>query len=270
MKRLYLLVLIIFFSCSKEDNSKYLDQISSLQTQNSSLRSEINTLQAQTAQIPQLQSQLDQAVANYENAQTDIAELILELNDIKYQYRIIALSIKKFFEDNSGFFWDDTYDIDNPGLFRRAYLYDIGTYTVGMQPDNAVAFYLTPTTVFYPKFKTYLWNGDCWVYMPELSLIDNPNSTNYTRIAQVNIFTNEHNLQIANYNVDAPSIGLTTGYDKVHVFTYLKTDGAYYTELNFSRAVLESESYESIYQTLWTTPKPKRYEPAVLAEICPD
>ena len=89
-------------------------------------------------------------------------------------------------------------------------------------------------------------------------------------MAQVSIFTNQHNLQIANYNVDAPSIGLTTGYDKVHVFTDLKTDGAYYTELNFSRGVLESESYETIYQTRWTTPKSREYEPNVLADICPD
>tara|TARA_X000000368_G_scaffold69965_1_gene50687 strand:+ start:250 stop:1059 length:810 start_codon:yes stop_codon:yes gene_type:complete len=269
MKKIFLSILIIFFSCSKEDNSGLLDQISSLQAQNSSLRSEINTLQAQTAQIPQLQSQLDQAVANYENAQTDIAELTLQLNDIKYQYRIIALNIKKFFEDNSGFFWDNTYDIDNPDFFRGAYLYDIGTYTVGTQPEDAVAFYLTPTQVFYPKFKTYLWNGDCWVYMPELSLIDDGLSSQ-PKITQVSIFSDLHMLQIASYDVDAPSIGLTTGYDKVHVFTRLQTDGADYPELKFNRQVLESESYERIYLTSNTTPKPREYEPAVLADICPD
>lgn len=297
MKRLYLLVFIIFFSCSKEDNSGYLDQISSLQTQNSALRSQINEIQNNlsqvstnyansqvqistlTASVSELEASLAQALINYENAVIDVAALQADLVDIKNQYRIITIWIENFFQEfvgsQSQFFWDNTYDLD--GVFRGAYMYEFGQASASSQ--TSIPFYIGTTDVFYPIFKTYKWNGNCWVYLPQLSLVNNAaTNTRITMISQSNI-TGEYIIKFANYDVLAPSIGLTSGYDTVHVFTTFivtpaVTNGFYAPTLSSNRSVNQSEavngSYPQIYSTEYTTSELPKSRTESISEICPD
>jgi hypothetical protein len=294
MKRLYLLVFIIFFSCSKEDNSGYLDQISSLQTQNSALRSQINEIQNNlsqvstnyansqvqistlTASVSELEASLTQALINYENAVIDVAALQADLAGIKNQYRIITLWIESFFDEfgyQSDFFWDNTYDQN--GVARGAYLYEFGQDTSG---QTSIPFD-TGTDVFYPIFKTYTWNGDCWVYLPQLSLVNTSGTNSKITMISKSSITGEYTIKFANYNVVAPSIGLTSGYDTVNVFTtFIVTpaviNGFYAPTLSFKRSVSESEavngSYPQIYTTNYTTSELPKSRTESISDICPD
>ena len=275
MKKLLLLSLLIIFSCSKEDNSGLLDQISNLQSQNSQLQSEINSLRSQVSQIPSLESQLNQALSNYENSIINIEGLEDQIDLIKLNYSQITFEVSRAFDklnnfpfdlgvNVSTFFWGNF--IDQNGDSRGSYMFEFDN-------DNLVTtipFWTSYTDSFNPTLNVYKWNGDCWVYIEGLSLRENGESY----IEGVKVYTNSVFLSTNSFNVDAQSLGLISGYDTLGVsidFAQYQTSDTQYddaAQYQASIRVYDSNS-STVFNTGWTDLNIGEYSDIIL-EVCPD
>jgi hypothetical protein len=286
MKKILFLLLLIFFSCSKEDNSGLLDQISDLQSQNSQLLSEINSLSSQliseinslnsqVSQIPALESQLNQALLNYENSIINIEGLEEQIDLIKLNYSQITFEVSNAFNklnnfpfdlgvNVSTFFWGNF--IDDNGDSRGSYMFEFDN-------DNLVStipFWTSYTESFNPTLNVYKWNGDCWVYIEGMSLRENGESY----IEGVKVFTNSVFLSTNSFNVDAQSLGLTSGYDSLGVaieFAQNQTsDIQYDDEAQYKASIRVYDSnLSTVFDTGWTDLNIGEYSDIIL-EICPD
>jgi len=273
MKKILLLSLLIIFSCSKEDNSGLLDQISNLQSQNSQLQSEINSLKSQVSQIPSLESQLNQALSNYENSIIDIEGLEEEIDIIKLNYLDMSREISRTFEklnnfpfylgsNVSTFFWGSF--VDENGNSRGSYMFEFDN-------DNLVTtipYWTSYTESFNPTLNVYKWNGDCWVYIEDLSFRENGRSV----VESVITYTDNSQLSTVNYNVDAQSLGLTSGYDTVGVRIVFDfdIDEPYDTDAYYNASIDVYDSNNSnIFYTGWTELNVGEYSDIIL-EVCPD
>jgi len=88
MKSFKLKYLIIFFlvlGCSKEDNSKYLDQIADLQSQNSKLRQDIATLQAEVNTIPGITSEFQNEIQTLTNEIVNLSNQLSQIPTLEAQ-----------------------------------------------------------------------------------------------------------------------------------------------------------------------------------------
>lgn len=273
MKKILLLSLLIIFSCSKEDNSGLLDQISNLQSQNSQLQSEINSLKSQVSQIPSLESQLNQALSNYENSIINIEGLEEEIDIIKLNYSQMSREVSQAFDklnnfpfdmgvNASTFFWGNFTDENDNS--RGAYMFEFDN-------DNLVTtipYWTSYTESFNPTLNVYKWNGDCWVYIEDLSLRENGQSY----IEGVQVYSDAVFLSTLNVVINAESLGLTSGYDTLYVaidFTQISDkqyddDGSYRAKIR----VYDSNS-TNVFNTGWTDLNIGNYSDIIL-EVCPD
>jgi len=275
MKKLLLLSLLIIFSCSKEDNSGLLDQISNLQSQNSQLQSEINSLKSQVSQIPSLESQLNQALSNYENSIINIEGLEEEIDIIKLNYRQMSIEVSQAFDklnnfpfdmgvNVSTFFWGNF--VDENGDSRGSYMFEFDN-------DNLVSttpFWTSYTDSFNPTLNVYKWNGDCWVYIEDLSLRENGQSY----IEGVKVYSDGVFLSTLNGVINAQSLGLTSGYDSLYVaidFAQNQTsDKQYDDEAQYKASIRVYDSNStSVFETGWTDLNIGEYSDIIL-ELCPD
>jgi len=275
MKKLLLLSLLIIFSCSKEDNSGLLDQISNLQSQNSQLQSEINSLKSQVSQIPSLESQLNQALSNYENSIINIEGLEEEIDIIKLNYRQMSIEVSQAFDklnnfpfdmgvNVSTFFWGNF--VDENGDSRGSYMFEFDN-------DNLVSttpFWTSYTDSFNPTLNVYKWNGDCWVYIEDLSLRENGQSY----IEVVKVYSDGVFLSTLNGVINAQSLGLTSGYDSLYVaidFAQNQTsDKQYDDEAQYKASIRVYDSNStSVFETGWTDLNIGEYSDIIL-ELCPD
>ena len=284
MKKLIFLSALILISCSKEDNSGLLDQISDLQSQNSQLLSEINSLSSQllseinslnsqVSQIPALESQLNQAILNYESSIITIEGLEEQIDLIKLNYLDMSREISRTFEklnnfpfyfgsNVSTFYWGSF--VDENGNSRGSYMFEFDN-------DNLVTtipYWTGYTESFNPTLNVYKWNGDCWVYIDDLSFRENGRSV----VESVITYSDNSQLSTVNYNVDAQSLGLTSGYDNVGVRIVFDfdIDEPYDTDAYNSATISVYDSNNSnIFSTGWTELNIGEYSDIIL-EVCPD
>ncbi len=266
MRKILLLSFLILFSCSKEDNSGLLDQISNLQSQNLNLQTEINFLRSQVSQIPYLESQLNQALSNYESSIINIEALSEQINSIKLNYIQISREVSDVFD----IFDDIPYYIYNKGHFFWGNFKDEndnsrGAYMFQFNNDNSaitIPFWISYTETFNPTLNVYKWNGDCWVYIEGLSLRENGESY----IEGVKNYADSVRLSTMNFNVDAQTLGFTSGYDTVAVRINfnIDTDAVY-------RAAIEvfDSNYNNIFYTPWTSLN-LGTQSDTFDQICPD
>lgn len=273
MKKLLLLSLVIVFSCSKEDNSDLLDQISNLLSQTSQLQSEINSLTSQVSQIPSLESQLNQALSNYENSTIDIEGLEEEIDIIKLNYSQMSNEVSQAFDklNNFPFYLGSNVSTFFWGTFLDENEISRGSYMFEFDNDNLVTtipYWTSYTESFNPTLNVYKWNGDCWVYIEGLSFRENGQSY----VESVITYSDNTQLSTLNYIVDAQSLGLTSGYDSVSVrirFDF-DIDEPYDTDSYTSAYISVFDSnLNNIFRTGWTDLNIGEY-PEVISELCPD
>ncbi len=266
---------LTIISCSKEDNSGLLDQISNLQSQNSQLQSEIYTLKSQVSQIPSLESQLNQALSNYENSIINIEGLEEQINFIKLNYRQMSIEVSQAFNklnnfpfdlgvNVSTFFWGNF--VDENGDSRGSYMFEFDN-------DNLVSttpFWTSYTDSFNPTLNVYKWNGDCWVYIEDLSLRENGQSY----IEGVKVYSDGVRLSTLNGVINAQSLGLTSGYDSLYVAIDFAqnqiSDKQYDDEAQYKASIRVYDSnLTSVFETGWTDLNIGEYSDIIL-ELCPD
>lgn len=273
MKRILLLSLFILFSCSKEDNSGLLDQIESLKSLNLELQSQFISLNSQVSQIPFLESQLSQALSNYENSIISLESLEEQINSIKLNYRQMSLEVSQTFDKLNNFPFESGVNVSTFfwGNFTDENENSRGSYMFEFDNDNLVTtipYWTSYTESFNPTLNVFKWNGDCWVYIDGLSFRENGDSY----VESVITYTDNSQLSTVNYNVDAQSLGLTSGYDTVGVrITFnFDIDRPYDTDAYYSAAISVFDSNNStVFSTGWTPLILETYSDAI-TELCPD